>query len=289
MNSKTKRLGALTDIYRRETLDGVIQSVKLNRLRPSSEQPRQQRTINIDELAESIKREGLLSPLVVTRDGEGFRIIAGERRYHALKKLGRQEAECRIISREERDYWRIAIVENLQRENLSPGEEAQALLRLKKQEDLSDQSLAELVGKSRNYVTEILGIAQLPTESLEQCVGAGIDSRNLLIQAVQAYRKQQLPEFLAAYRSGAIKTVRDAREFLQPAPATGEGGAAQGKASPATGKPKASQAVDAIVAPRVELRENELLVICRSSDEARRLRDRLKKSWAELLGGAARP
>lgn len=274
MTSKTKRLGSLADIYRRETLDGVIQSIKLSKLRPSAEQPRQQRTVNIDELAESIKREGLLSPLLVTRDGEGYRIIAGERRYHALKKLGRQEAECRIISREERDYWRIAIVENLQREDLTPQEEAQALLRLKKQEDLSDQNLAELVGKSRNYVTEILGIAGLPEAALAQCRSAGIDSRNLLIQAVQAFRRDQLNEFVEAYRQGAIKTVRQARDFVQHRE-QGESGPAAAASSQARGASTGERA--GAIAPEIVLRGNELILRCASPEQARYYRDLIRK------------
>ncbi|MBI40228.1 MAG: chromosome partitioning protein ParB [Leptospiraceae bacterium] len=214
MSSKHKKLGTLADIFQAESLDGTITRIRLDRIHPSEEQPRKDRTLGVDELAESIKKDGLLSPIVVTRAGEGYRIIAGERRFHALNRLGWKEAECRIISREERDYFRIAIIENLQRENLSAQEEAEALFRLKQQESYSDAELAQLVGKSRNYITEILGIAGLPPEALKRCKEAGLENKNLLIQAVQAHRKNRFEDFLSAYESGAIRTVRSARDFF---------------------------------------------------------------------------
>lgn len=284
MSSKTKRLGTLADIYQKERLDGTITRIKLGKIAPSSEQPRRDRTMGVDELAESIKRDGLLSPIVVTRSGaDTYRIIAGERRYHALKKLGWQEAECRIISREERDYWRISIIENLQRENLSPEEEAAALARLKKQEDLSDAGLAQMVGKSRNYITEILGIAQLPEEVLAQCREAGIDNRNLLIQVVQAFRKDSLPAFLAAYRAGQIRTVRSAREFNQ-------GGASPTIEEPGAGTQAAPRsqserrAGPARVLPQMELRGAELLLRCQSPAEAQALQAWIQRRYPDDRG-----
>lgn len=215
MSSKHKKLGGLADIFQSESLDGAITRLPIARIRPSEDQPRRDRTHAIDELSESIRRDGLLSPIVVTKEGDTYRVIAGERRFHAVSRLGWKEVECRIISREQRDYFRIALIENLQRENLSAEEEADALIKLKKQEDLSDQELAKLVGKSRNYVTEILSIATLPPEYLEKCRSRGLTQKNFLIQAVQAFRKGRHEEFLSAFESGGIRTVRDAKDFNQ--------------------------------------------------------------------------
>jgi ParB family chromosome partitioning protein len=280
--SKTKRLGSLADIYQSHNLDGTITSIKLSRIHPSVDQPRQNRTLAVDELAESIKRDGLLSPLVVTKEGDNYRIIAGERRFHALKKLGSAEAECRIISREERDYWRIAIIENLQRENLSADEEARALLRLKKQEDLSDDGLARLVGKSRNYITEILGIAALPEEVLTRCSQAGIDNRNLMIQVVQSYKKGTLDEFLDAYRQGAVRTVRAAREFNRGEQGRGPTGAAANadRPTPATAKdrPPADHNI------RIQVKGSEVIVRCSDPAEAQRLEKFLRQNFPKASG-----
>lgn len=215
MSSKHKKLGGLADIFQSESLDGAITRLPIAKIRPSEEQPRRDRTHAVEELSESIRRDGLLSPIVVTKEGDNFRVIAGERRFHAVTRLGWKDVECRIISREQRDYFRIALIENLQRENLNAEEEAEALIKLKKQEDLSDQELAKLVGKSRNYVTEILSIASLPADYLEECRRRGLTQKNFLIQAVQAFRKGRQEEFLSAFEGGEIRTVRDAKDFNQ--------------------------------------------------------------------------
>ncbi|MCR9144682.1 MAG: ParB/RepB/Spo0J family partition protein [bacterium] len=278
MASKTKRLGSLADIYQSENLDGTITTIKLDRIHPSAEQPRQNRTAGVDELAESIRRDGLLSPLVVTKDGDKYRIIAGERRYHALTKLGKTQAECRIISREERDYWRIAIVENLQRENLSADEEAQALLRLKKQDNLSDEGLAKLVGKSRNYITEILGIAQLPANVLKECQAVGIDNRNLMIQVVQSYKKGNVAEFLDAYRQGAVRTVRAAREFNR-APESATAAAPQKTKNPPGKAGKADTEAQLFKDYSIKVRGSEVRVKCPDPEDAERLEKHIRQNF----------
>jgi ParB family chromosome partitioning protein len=286
MASKTKRLGSLADIYQSQNLDGTITTIKLDRIHPSAEQPRQNRTAGVEDLAASIARDGLLSPLVVTKDGENYRIIAGERRYHALRKLGQTQAECRIISREERDYWRIAIVENLQRENLSADEEASALLRLKKQDNLSDEGLAKLVGKSRNYITEILGIAQLPEAVLKECQAAGIDNRNLMIQVVQSYKKGNVKEFLNAYRDGAVRTVRDAREFNRGPEGASTG--AQKKAAKAAGGNGKQAAADQLFKDySVQLRGSEVRVKCPGPEDAARLEKYIRQKFLKGRAGPA--
>ncbi len=273
MSSKLKKLGSLADIYQSENLDGAITRIRLDRIHPSQEQPRQDRTAGVDELAASIKKDGLLSPIVVTRDGEGYRIIAGERRYHAVKKLKWADAECRIISREERDYWRIAIIENLQRENLSPGEEAAALLKLKTQENYSDAELAKIVGKSRNYVTEILGIAALPEEIQEECRAAGIDNKNLMIQVVQAHKKGSYREFLDAYRTGAIRTVRAARDFVQQKPSDAK------DKTPAAKAPKKSAAAAGKGGHTIKTTGNVLRIECPSPADARKLESWIRSNY----------
>lgn len=268
MSSKRKKLGTLADIFQAENLDGAISRIRLDRIRPSEDQPRKDRTVAIDELATSIARDGLLSPLVVTKEDGGFRIIAGERRYHALKRLGHADAECRIISREEHDYWRISIIENLQRENLSSEEEAIALWKLKKQENYSDAELASLVGKSRNYITEILGIASLPETVLTECRRAGIDNKNMLIQAVQAHKKGNFREFLNAWQEGNIRTVRGARDFIQE----------RGEKSDRKNPEQKSEGSDP-VRFSVKISGNTVMIECSGPAEARRVAAWIKSGY----------
>lgn len=267
MSSKTKKLGTLADIYQAEHLDGSIIRLKLDRLRPSGDQPRKNRTLAVDELARSIQKDGLLSPIVVTKDGNNYRIIAGERRYHAMRQLNWPEAECRIISREERDYWRIAIIENLQRENLTAAEESTALLKLKKQDNLSDNDLAAMVGKSRNYITEILSVAQLPDQALEQCQTAGIENRNLLIQAAQAHKKGHLPAFIEQFQKGDMLTVRQAKNF--------------NKAGQPPTRPSTSAGATSSFAPNISLKKNTLTIECSSPQQARIIKRSIQRMLLE--------
>lgn len=262
MSSKHKDIGLLADVFRRETLDGTITRLRLDQIQPSDYQPRQDRLREIDELAASIKRDGLLHPIVVTKSGDTYKIISGERRFHALRSIGAKEAECRILSRESRDLQRIAIIENLQRVDLTAQEEAVALLKLKRQEEYSDQDLSEKVGKSRNYVTEILGIAGLPDALLRECLDAGITSKNLMIQMVQAYKKGEQKEFIRAFQSGEIQTVREAKGFNR------------GDARPTT---KPSRAAEKTYTPTVSLDKNIVRITYKSEADARAALSRLKK------------
>lgn len=215
MSSKSKRLGSLADIFQSESLEGTIRKIKLSKIKPSVKQPRQDRLKSIDELSESIKVEGLLQPLVVNKieNEDSYKIIAGERRFHAVSKLGWLEVECKILNKSDKEIFKLAVIENLQRENLSAYDEVESLKILKKEYSYGDQELATIFGKSRNYISEILSISQLSNSKIIECKEAGIENKNLLIQASQADKKGSFNDFLSRFKSGNLKTVKDAKEF----------------------------------------------------------------------------
>ncbi|EKR62546.1 ParB-like protein [Leptospira weilii str. 2006001853] len=216
MSSKSKRLGSLADVFQAEKLEGTIRKIRLDKILPSENQPRQDRKKGIEDLARSLDKDGLLQPIIVTKqnpEDENYKIVAGERRYHAAKQLGWAEIECKILDRDEKETFRLAIIENLQRENLSPYEEVEAMSHLKNSFKYTDQELGTLFGKSRSYMTELLGISNLSKDELNSCKEAGIESKNLLIQAVAASRKGTFSEFLSLFQAGALKTVKDAKSF----------------------------------------------------------------------------
>jgi ParB family chromosome partitioning protein len=215
MSAKSKRLGSLADVFFSETLDGTIRKIPLSKIKPSENQPRKDRQKGIDELALSLKADGLLQPIVVARSPQGdtYKIIAGERRYHAANSLHWQEIECKIFDRSEEEVYKLAIIENLQRENLTPYEEAEAFRYLKDSKEISDQDLGEILGKSRSYMTEILSIATLPSKELQACKEANIQNKNLLVQAVQAFRKGSFDDFLKKVKEGEVRTVKEAKGF----------------------------------------------------------------------------
>ena len=157
MSSKSKRLGSLADVFQAENLEGTIRKIKIEKIHPSENQPRQERKKSVEELAQSLKQDGLLQPIIVTKKDtdESYTIIAGERRFHAAKSLGWNDIECKILDRDKKETYKIAIIENLQRENLSPYEEIEAISFLKKEYKYTDNDLGIMFGKSRNYMTEI--------------------------------------------------------------------------------------------------------------------------------------
>ncbi|MBE7413438.1 MAG: ParB/RepB/Spo0J family partition protein [Leptospiraceae bacterium] len=215
MSSKSKRLGSLADVFQAENLEGTVRKIKIDKIHPAENQPRQERQKGIGELAESLKQDGLLQPIVVTKkiSDEFYTIIAGERRYHAAKLLGWSEIECKILDRDKKETYRIAIIENLQRENLSPYEEIEAISYLKKQYLYTDQELGGIFGKSRNYMTEILSISSLSPEEIKICKDLKIDNKNLLIQAVLSSKKGVFHEFIQMFSNGQISTVKEAKNF----------------------------------------------------------------------------
>jgi len=215
MSSKSKKLTVAADILG-ENIEGVIRKIPLTQILPTTGQPRKNTEINIDKLSMSLQAEGLLQPIVVTKSNSNeYRIIAGERRYRAAKLAGWPDIECKILNKEENDTFRLAVIENIQRENLDAIEEANAYLKLKTGYSYTDQELAEILGKSRNYVSEILSIASIPEIYKDIATDIGINSRNLLVQYAQAIKNEKGDEFIENFKKGAIQSVKSAKNYIK--------------------------------------------------------------------------
>lgn len=137
----------------------------LHKIIPNPEQPRAQfDQEKLSELAQSIREHGILQPLVVTRKGDGYELIAGERRLQAAKLAGLVEVPVIIRSADERTKLELAIIENTQRHNLNPIEEAKAYLRLIEEYGLHQEEVAKKMGKSRSLVANTVRLLHLPVE-----------------------------------------------------------------------------------------------------------------------------
>jgi len=139
----------------------VLTLVPVSEVRPNPDQPRKHfDEEKLAELASSIKLHGLLQPIVVRRKDDGFELVAGERRLRAaqLAEIDRLPA----LVRELEDPLEIALIENLQREDLSPLEEAEALAQLIERHGYSHREVADILGKSRPYVSNTLALTRLP-------------------------------------------------------------------------------------------------------------------------------
>ena len=122
----------------------------------------------VDELAESIRKQGLLQPLLVRRADDGYQLIAGERRLRAAQRAGLSEVPVTLRVADDRESLELALVENLQREDLNPVEEAHAYRRLSTEFGLTQEDIAAKIGKSRSAVANTLRLLSLPAEVLRQ-------------------------------------------------------------------------------------------------------------------------
>lgn len=139
--------------------------VPLTAIRPNPWQPRQECAAEtLAELAESIRAQGILQPLVVRRRGDGYELIAGERRWRAAQMAGLTEVPVLVREVDDRTALELALVENLQRENLNPIEEAQGYAQLLEQFGFTQEEAARRVGKSRAAVANALRLLKLPAE-----------------------------------------------------------------------------------------------------------------------------
>ena len=140
-----------------------VKELKLSDLRVNPYQPRKIFDEEaLEELAESIKEHGVIQPIIVKKSIKGYEIVAGERRYRASQLAGKETIPAIIRDFTDEQMMEIAVLENLQRENLNPIEEAEAYKNLMQALNLNQEQLAKKVGKSRSHITNILGILNLP-------------------------------------------------------------------------------------------------------------------------------
>ncbi len=146
-----------------------VRSIPLGRVKPSPDQPRKRfDDASLGELAESIKRHGVIQPLIVEPDGEdGFRIVAGERRWRAAAMAGLREIPVIVREFGLEKRLEVALVENVQREDLNPVDEAEAYRQLMEITALTQDQVAERVGKSRSAVANSLRLLNLPPDAME--------------------------------------------------------------------------------------------------------------------------
>jgi ParB family transcriptional regulator, chromosome partitioning protein len=143
--------------------DDTIVEVKLSELRPNPYQPRKQFDVEaIEELKESIAIHGIIQPLIVRKSIRGYEIVAGERRFRASKEAGLETVPAVVKSLTENQMREIALIENLQRENLNAIEEAEAYQSIMDAINVTQEELAKRLGKSRPYIANHLRLLHLP-------------------------------------------------------------------------------------------------------------------------------
>ena len=142
-----------------------VRYVDIDEIKPNPAQPRRQfDEIKISDLAESIKRHGMIQPIIVrpASSGEGYEIVAGERRWRAARNAEMRKIPCIVRELTDRENMLISIIENMQREDLNPIEEASAFQEMISRYELTQFEISQSVGKSRPYITNSLRLLKLP-------------------------------------------------------------------------------------------------------------------------------
>jgi len=167
----------------------VLTALAVSAVQPNPHQPRRHfDPAALDELARSIQARGVLQPIVVKRVADGYLLMAGERRWRAARLAGLEAIPALI---RDDDPLEIAMIENLQRADLTPLEEAEALGALIEQYGYTHETLAEMLGKSRPYVSNTLALRRLPAEIKAQYYALPDVSREILLHIARAETPQQ--------------------------------------------------------------------------------------------------
>ena len=167
-----------------ERISHVGRVIPIDKLDPNPDQPRTE-IGDLTELTASIKEKGVLEPLLVKPTFGRWMIIAGERRWRAATAAGLTEVPCIEMDVDESAVAEIALIENMQRKDLTPWEEADGLRALCERFGYTHEDVARKVGKSRSTVTEALSIASMPPDVRSMCREAEITSKSLLLQIVR--------------------------------------------------------------------------------------------------------
>jgi ParB family transcriptional regulator, chromosome partitioning protein len=148
----------------------------LEQLHPDRSNPRKRfDEAQLEELAASLKNQGVLQPILVRKDAKGYRIIAGERRWRAAEKAGLKEIPAIVREASDAEAYELALVENIQRADLNPLEEAEAFRRLVEERKLTQEQVADRVGKERSTVANALRLLTLPNEVKQLLADGEID------------------------------------------------------------------------------------------------------------------
>lgn len=145
-----------------------VETIGIDDIKPNAAQPR--KTFDkekLEDMAASIKEHGIIQPIIVRPSGKGYEIVAGERRYRAAREAGLKEVPCIVRELTDRENMLFAIIENMQREDLNPIEEAEGLHSMAQTYNLTQEEISKSVGKSRPYITNSMRLLNLEPEVLE--------------------------------------------------------------------------------------------------------------------------
>ena len=208
-------LGALFGDAAIDTSPSDFEYLPIQRIEPRHEQPR---TVfeqgRIDELADSMRKHGILSPLMVRSTGDGYyQIVAGERRWRAAREAGLTELPVRIVVADDKRALELAMVENLQREDLNAIEEARGYKALMEEFDMTQEEVAQRVSRSRPAVANALRLLSLPAELMEHVLRGELSTGSA--RALLALRSAEMMRSAARTVINNEMNVRDVEALVR--------------------------------------------------------------------------
>ena len=182
---------------------GVGRMIPIEMLLPNPDQPR--KTFgNIADLVSSIREKGVLEPVLVRPSGEKFQIIAGERRYRASIEAGLSQLPCIEIDVDDRGVLEISLIENLQRLDLDPFEEADGLQKLAEKFLYTHEEIARKLGKARTSITETLSLNNIPVELRDLCREGGVTARSTLLQIARMPNQESMAAMILEIQKSGL-------------------------------------------------------------------------------------
>ena len=183
----------------------VGRMIPIDKIRPNPDQPRKQ-IGDVRELADSIREKGVLEPLLVryVPREDMYYIISGERRYHASQSAGLRELPCIEKIADDAETLELALIENLQRKDLTPFEEADGLQRLADQFEYTHDDIAKKIGRARSSVTETMSLRVIPDEVRRACIESGIATKSLLLEVARQPNEKKMYEMVHRIAQGGL-------------------------------------------------------------------------------------
>lgn len=190
--------------------------IPIEQIQPNADQPRKDKG-DLRGLIESVRAKGVLEPLLVRHlpESDKYMIISGERRYHASRAAGLAELPCIEKDADEAETLELALIENLQRKDLTPFEEADGVAALGDRFAMTHDDIARRLGKSRSSITESLSLRAIPDEIKALCIETGVLSKSQLLQVARQPTETKMRELIRRFGLGTV-TRDQAREERNP-------------------------------------------------------------------------
>lgn len=174
-------------------LETVVRDIAIDDIDPNTDQPRREfDKAALEQLADSIREAGVLSPILVVEDGLRYRIVAGERRYRASRMAGLSSVPCIVRDMTTAQQMEAALIENLQREDLNPIEEAMAIRSLMQECGYTQEQAGQKLGKSRSVIANALRLLNLPQEIIDLVISGDLSAGHARVLAGLNDQKRQL-------------------------------------------------------------------------------------------------